>query len=77
MNIELSVQSEVRNIMDAAKDIAYRNLVKVVQRGDLSVDVAQLPGIKKIIGESLDQALFNASGGLTHILGEADKKLQE
>lgn len=77
MNIELSVQSEVRNIMEAAKDIAYRNLVTVVKRGDLAVDLAQLPGLKRIINDSLDQALFNAGGGLTHILAQADKKLQE
>lgn len=77
MNVEVSVQSEVKNVMEAVKETAYRNFVRAVKSGELSVEETQLPGIKKLLNDSVDQTFFNATSALSHLLANIDKRLNE
>lgn len=76
MSFENEINSSVKGMVESIKNTVMENIVHVVRKGDLTIDENKLPGLDKIIRESVDQAFANSSFVFLKVVSKYSEKLK-
>jgi len=77
MKVELQIQREVKNLLEAVQTTILNNILHVVRDGTLELNETQLPRLKTIVDSSVQQAFANGSLGLSRICSQLETRINE
>lgn len=70
MSFESEIMRDVKGLVENVKSTIMNNLIKVIREGKLTIEDNKLPGLDKIIRDSVDQAFANSSKTLNERLSK-------
>ncbi len=73
MSLEIDVMQGVKKVLDQSKLLFEKNLRTAISRNMLTVDHDKIPGICKLMSDTLDQSMSNESDYLVNALAAHNK----
>lgn len=74
MSFERDINHAVQLMFEHAKYTISTTLMQAVRKGDITIEMAKLPGLNLLIGRAIDQAKVESSRQLNCVLTEGTKK---
>lgn len=77
MKVELQVQREVKNILEAVQSTIFTNVIQVTRKGKLPLSTAELNYLKSVVDSSVEQAFANGSRGLSQLCAQLEARIAD
>jgi hypothetical protein len=77
MKVELQIQGEVKNLLEAVQTTVLSNVIAQVRSKKLDIPDTQFVALKRVIDASVQQAYANGATGLSQICKTLETRLNE
>lgn len=74
MSFETEVMRDIKGLSESIKATIMENVVRAVRSGKYTIEDNKLPGLDKIVRDSVDQTLANSSRNITETLKKYSKQ---